>query len=383
MKKLNILVIPSWYPNKKDPLWGNYFIKQSEALNEYANVSMLYINRVGLKEASELINEKKTDGFNNSKYSFDFYKKSILNLKGLSLDLSYKKYVSAGYKAYKKMKKELGNFDIVLVESILPAGLIAREIFKKDNIPYIVHAHSKEVMTNKIYKKYIDLVMKDAKSYMGVSKEIVDIVKEKRKDCFLVPNFIDCSKFDIKRKINKDKFILTSISNFYKVKKIDVLLKALDIVINKGFKNIHLNIIGTGEYKYYYESICNSLNLNEYVSFIGYVDNKDIPKYLSRTNALCVSSSFETFCIPIIEAFSMGVPVITTDCGGPSHLVDKTRGVIVPIDDIKKYADGIIKMINNYDKYNSDKIKNYAFSNYDKSVICKKIIDICNETIEK
>lgn len=383
MKKLNILVIPSWHPNKKDPLWGNYFIKQSEALNEYANVSMLYINRIGLKEASELINEKKTDGFNNSKYSFDFYKKSILNLKGLSLDLSYKKYVSAGYKAYKKMKKELGNFDIVLVESILPAGLIAREIFKKDNIPYIVHAHSKEVMTNKIYKKYIDLVMKDAKSYMGVSKEIVDIVKEKRKDCFLVPNFIDCSKFDIKRKINKDKFILTSISNFYKVKKIDVLLKALDIVINKGFKNIHLNIIGTGEYKYYYESICNSLNLNEYVSFIGYVDNKDIPTYLSRTNALCVSSSFETFCIPIIEAFSMGVPVITTDCGGPSHLVDKTRGVVVPIDDIEKYADGIIKMINNYDKYNSDKIKKYAFSNYDKSVICKKIIDICNEAIEK
>ena len=48
-----------------------------------------------------------------------------------------------------------------------------------------------------------------------------------------------------------------------------------------------------------------------------------------------------------------------------------------------KYAEGIIKMINNYDNYNSDKIKNYAFSNYDKSVICKKIIDICNETIEK
>ena len=54
MKKLNILVIPSWYPNEKDPLWGNYFIKQSDALNEYANVSMLHINRVGLKEIKKL-----------------------------------------------------------------------------------------------------------------------------------------------------------------------------------------------------------------------------------------------------------------------------------------------------------------------------------------
>ena len=135
MKKLNILVIPSWYPNEKDPLWGNYFIKQSDALNEYANVSMLHINRVGLKEIKKLLKEKMNDGFDNSKYSFKFYKKTILNLKSLSLDLSYKKYVSAGYRAYKKMKKELGNFDIVLVESILPAGLIAREIFKKDNVP--------------------------------------------------------------------------------------------------------------------------------------------------------------------------------------------------------------------------------------------------------
>ena len=89
MKKLNILVIPSWYPNEKDPLWGNYFIKQSNALNEYANVSMLHINRVGLKEIKKLLKEKMSDGFDNSKYSFKFYKKTILNLKSLSLDLSY------------------------------------------------------------------------------------------------------------------------------------------------------------------------------------------------------------------------------------------------------------------------------------------------------
>ena len=70
MKKLNILVIPSWYPNEKDSLWGNYFIKQSDALNEYANVSMLHIDRVGLKEIKKLLKEKKSDGFDNSKYSF-------------------------------------------------------------------------------------------------------------------------------------------------------------------------------------------------------------------------------------------------------------------------------------------------------------------------
>ena len=50
MKKLKVLVIPSWYPNKADPLWGNYFIKQASALNEFADVTMLHIERVGIKE---------------------------------------------------------------------------------------------------------------------------------------------------------------------------------------------------------------------------------------------------------------------------------------------------------------------------------------------
>ena len=81
MDKLKILIIPSWYPNKKDPLWGNYFIKQAIALSEYASVSMLHINRVGLKEINNLIKERKNDGYDKEKYPFDFYQKTIINYK--------------------------------------------------------------------------------------------------------------------------------------------------------------------------------------------------------------------------------------------------------------------------------------------------------------
>ena len=84
MKKLKVLIIPSWYPNKSDPLWGNYFIKQASALNEYADVTMLHIERVGLKEIGDFWNNKKTDGFDNKKYSFKFYKKTTLNYKSSS-----------------------------------------------------------------------------------------------------------------------------------------------------------------------------------------------------------------------------------------------------------------------------------------------------------
>ena len=383
MKKLKILVIPSWYPNEKDPLWGNYFIKQSEALNEIADVSMLYINRVGLKEIKKLNKERITDGYDDSKYSFKFYKKTILNYKSLSIDYSYKRYAKASYKAYKMLELFTGKPDVILVESALPAGLAAKYISDKENIPYVVHAHSEGIMTNPMYKDYVDVILKDADSYMAVNNVIKTLVEQKRSDCYLVPNFIDCDKFKIGKKDNKE-FTLISVSNFYKVKAIDILLKAMNVVVNeKGNKNVKLKIVGTGEYKYYYESICKSLNLSNNVEFLGYIDNDKLPEILSKANALCVSSTFETFCIPIVEALSSGIPVITTNCVGPLEIVNNDNSIITPINDIDKYADAILKMIKDYKKYDSEKIRDYAIKKYDKKVVCKQIIDICKKVISK
>lgn len=383
MNKLKILVIPSWYPNEKDKLWGNYFIKQSEALNEYADVSMLYINRIGLKELKKYKKEKLTDGYDKNLYKFNFYKKTIINYKAVSIDYSFKRYEKAAYKAYKKYIEIIGKPDIILVESTLPAGLAAKYIKEKENIPYVVHEHSLDVLNNPIYKKYVNEILKNADDYMAVNSDIANSIKKVRKDCHIVPNFIDCNKFDVERiKTNKD-FNLISICNFYKVKALEVLLKALNIVVNeKNNKDVKLKIVGTGDYKDYYQSVCNSLNLNENVEFVGYVENAKIPNILANSDVLCISSTVETFCIPIVEAFSSGIPVITTDCTGPLEIVDKTNSIVVPKNNIEEYSDAILKIKKEYKKYNSKEIKKYAFDRYDKSVICKKIINIFENIIK-
>ena len=112
---------------------------------------------------------------------------------------------------------------------------------------------------------------------------------------------------------------------------------------------------------------------------MGYVNNDEIPNILCNSDVLCVSSSFETFCIPIVEAFASGIPVITTNCTGPLEIVDKSNSVVVPINDINLFADAIIDVMNNYKKYNSKEIKKYAYEKYDKSTISKKCEDVINK----
>ena len=109
--------------------------------------------------------------------------------------------------------------------------------------------------------------------------------------------------------------------------------------------------------------------------------NNLVPDIICNSDLLCVSSTLETFCIPIIEALAGGLPILTTDCVGPTEIVNEDNGVIVPVNDIDKYAEAIINIKKNYKKYNKNKLKKYAYDRYDKSVICKKIISICNDTI--
>ena len=379
---MKLLIIPSWYPNEADPLWGGYFIKQAEALNEYVEVSFLNINRVGLREFNKLYKYKKQDGYDDKKYKFKFYEKSILNVKSISIDASYKHYQKMAYKAYKDMIKYTGKPDCILVESSLPAGLAALYISEKENIPYILHEHSFDVLSNPSYSNYSMKVVKNAKCAMAVNEKILNKLSEWNDNTLIMPNYIDTKKFDVKDK-EKDIFTLLSICNFYKVKALEILLEALARVIyEENIKDIQLNIVGQGEYKAYYEDISKNLKLDDYVHFIGYVPNEDIPDYLANSNVLCVSSRIETFGIPIVEAFANGKPVITTECGGPNILVDESRGIKVPIDDVDAYKDAIIKIKKNYKKYDAKDIKKYAH-NYDKEVVCKKIIDQCKKAIEK
>lgn len=374
---MKILFIPSWYPSKDNPIWGSYFIKQAENMSNYADVSMIYVNRVGLKNIFSLFNNSKEN------YCFKFYKSNILNIKRISIGLSYEIYKKAIYRLYKVYEKENGKPDIIFAQSVLPAGLGALYISEKENIPFVVHEHSIEVM--KQYKKYSDIVIKKAHGYYAVSKKIKDFLdKNNRKDTIIIPNYIDTKRFSYKPNKSKDKFILINICNFFKVKSLDTLLKALRIVIDKYMiKNIKLNIIGTGEYESFYKGICKDLNLNDYVSFKGFIDNNKLPDIISSSNVLCVSSKIETFGIPIVEAMSCGLPCISTKCGGPEEIINESNGLLVPIDNPKEYAKAIVYMYNNINKYDPKVIRKYAHDKYDREVVCKRLLKELEIVIKK
>jgi glycosyltransferase involved in cell wall biosynthesis len=70
------------------------------------------------------------------------------------------------------------------------------------------------------------------------------------------------------------------------------------------------------------------LNLSDRVFFLG--ERKNIPELLTGADIFCqVNRGPEGFSLAFMEAFSAGLPIVTTDMGGASELIDPSCGYVV------------------------------------------------------
>jgi len=80
-----------------------------------------------------------------------------------------------------------------------------------------------------------------------------------------------------------------------------------------------LAILGEGPERARLGALARDLGVATRLDMPGYVD--DIAAQLSRASCLVVSSRHESFGLSCVEGLAHGLPVITTDCGGPAEVL--------------------------------------------------------------
>jgi glycosyltransferase involved in cell wall biosynthesis len=371
---LKVLIIPSWYPNKENPVSGIFFKEQAKALSEFIDVAVLNLNispkNIFPEEKIEKIGKMTT---------FTIKKLNVfpkMKLKRLLL-----KYYTL--KSFKKIINIFGTPDIIHAHVTYPAGYMAYILKKKYGIPIVITEHA--TFFEKIYtknKKIVQKIFDKTDYYIAVGNNLKKQLQSfGRKQCEVIPNFINFEKFQELETTNtnfkSDKFNYINISLMTEKKGIDILLKALNkIVYNYGYKDVFLHLVGDGPKRNEYEKLAKNLRITNYCKFYGLVSNDEIPSMLSSCNALIISSRIETFGVVGIEAMAAGLPVIATICGGPEDYVKDFNGVLVEKENVDELAKGMLYVKNNYNKYNSKMIKKYAYENFSKEAVTKKLIKI-------
>lgn len=105
------------------------------------------------------------------------------------------------------------------------------------------------------------------------------------------------------------------------------LLKSFSLVHEK-LPDTKLMIIGKGEFTAYRE-LAKGLGIEEDVYFTGL--KKNPYPYLKRGSLYVLTSYYEGFPNAMVEAMSMGLPVIATDCmTGPREILEDRYGILIP-----------------------------------------------------
>jgi len=140
---------------------------------------------------------------------------------------------------------------------------------------------------------------------------------------------------------------IVSCSNMIPIKRVDLIFMTLDDIRDIPIEWVHF---GDGsEMNYIRDMVKNKKNHNLTVKLTGSIDNAEIHKYYISNNVdifINVSKS-EGIPVSIMEAMSYGIPIIATDVGGNSEIVNNDFGILISSNPtIKEIKESILELIN-------------------------------------
>jgi glycosyltransferase involved in cell wall biosynthesis len=180
----------------------------------------------------------------------------------------------------------------------------------------------------------------------------------------------------VNKNFDKSKYKMIGVGRLSPEKDYPTMLRSFEIVTK--LVDIHLLILGEGEERLKIEKNIRELDLGNFVTLLGFVENPSL--YIANCDLLCLSSISEGFGNVLIEALSVGTPVVSTDCpSGPNEILKGGKwGKLVKVGDHVSMSDAIITVLNG-EKFvpsYSDLIDLYGIENitdlYLKLLISKK-----------
>lgn len=125
-----------------------------------------------------------------------------------------------------------------------------------------------------------------------------------------------------------------------------VLVDALQLLPKDAWQ---LTVVGRLDLDHAYTRLVhrqvNRARLEESIDFMGPLGKEDLPKYLARSHAMVVPSSYEGFGIAYLEGMGFGLPAIASTAGAAKEIIEHgVNGFLMPPGDAKALA-GFIRQL--------------------------------------
>jgi len=387
---LKVLIIPSWYPYPGLPHAGIFTVIQAQALTRTNDVDVSILNW-GQLEYQLALRHPWQSIIKLWRYAFSkqlpyHYKSSLQELTLKHLTWTHHVLTGNIDRLIPKLA-HLPEFDLIHAHVAFPAGYVAMKLAQARGIPYIITEHSGPFPLPGLCKgsqvsSLVSKPMNEAAAIVAVSTSLArDIECQLGISPHIIPNLIDTEFYYPSPQIKPhDRFTLFALSALTEAKGVLDLLEAANIL-----KSMHCNVViklaGSGPLYGKLHKLIKTNNLHDHLLLLGQLNPMQALSYYQSCDCFIMPSRLESFSMVLLEAMACGKPLIATACGGPVDIVHPTLGMLIPPANPQALAEAVVAMVDNYDQYSSQTIREHCLQYYAPEVVCGQIRELYLQTL--
>lgn len=186
----------------------------------------------------------------------------------------------------------------------------------------IVYRRARQCDANSVYLK--NLVIK---SFPGLKINVIN-------------NGVDTDKFYPAAKPVKEPVVLCT-SRLAPRKGIEYLIGAMTLI-----PDAKLILAGGGQFEGKMKKLTAKLGLSRQIKFLGRIPHDRLPSIYRRAKIFVLPSLSESQSNSLLEAWACGLPLVATDTGGNSEIVNERNGILIPPADSRTLAGAVKQSLN-------------------------------------
>lgn len=233
--------------------------------------------------------------------------------------------------------------------SLLGYKHLAKSIFERT--PYILHEILTLKRSTKIAKFVVvtsDAEYRDAINF-GIKPEKLQLIPLGFNNPLSIPK---------KSKDHRNKKLLF-VGRIVPNKNLETIFLSLQQILKK-FPDVELTVVGdeikgkligdTG-YKEKIIELMKTLKIDKNIEFVGWKTQEELWKIYSNSDIMVSTSSYENFSMPILEAASFGIPIISTNVGVANEIICGDKGGKIISQNHNEMTESIIKLLKDNEIY--------------------------------
>jgi glycosyltransferase involved in cell wall biosynthesis len=338
----------------------------------------------------------------------DRLKKFLNNPKSLANTQEFISTLFGGFPEMRSFGKRVDKFlldnneyDIIIDNQSLSYGILS--IQKRFPLIEIIHhpitmdlKHDLEANNKFLYRlsrrrwySFLNMQKKVAPNIRNIitpsTNSKKDIVRDficNESNISVIHNGLDTNIFKPYENITRDKYrLISTASADTPLKGLSYTLRAISKLKNVGM-DINLLVIGKMKKDGHTARLIKKLGISNNVTFKTNLTKEEISIEYARSSIAIVSSLYEGFGYPVIEAMSCAIPLIAANTSSIPELVGGHASLIEPKDS-DSLVDSIKHVIGNYDDYDlmARKGRKHVIRHFNWNKISKEYEDIIIKNI--